>query len=259
MKQSLDVHIGLVLSAGGLRGAAHVGVLQALVRHEIPIDVIVGVSAGAVVGAYYAAVGLEIDDLIADARTFRAHHLLMHSLNLRLSGRLDGWLRRLCGVIPDRLSQLEAARFDRLHHNIRCLGVVCYDVAARRPRYFATGCEHGAVLSDVVKASASIPYLFAPRSVDSDGERWLLSDGGISDPVPLEFARSLPLGATHLIVSDCRWIGRQPSPAEDIVWVRPRMAGIGTLWAPRQGVLSAIREGEAAVSEEAIAQIREWL
>ena len=53
------VRIGIVLSAGGLRGAAHVGVLRQLVRHGIPIDAIVGVSAGAVVGAYDAAVGLD--------------------------------------------------------------------------------------------------------------------------------------------------------------------------------------------------------
>src|SRR5688572_5796808 len=42
------VRVALVLSAGGLRGAAHVGVLRGLVRRGIPIDAIVGVSAGAV-------------------------------------------------------------------------------------------------------------------------------------------------------------------------------------------------------------------
>jgi NTE family protein len=254
-----DVRIGVVLSAGGLRGAAHVGVLQALVRHRIPVDVIVGVSAGAVIGAYYAAVGLDVDDLIADARAFRGRHLLTHSLKLRLGDRLDDMLRRRCGVIPDRLRQLEAARFDRLHHNIRCLGIVCHDVAAGQSRYFATGWDHGASLSDVVRASASIPYLFPPRPVNADGECWLLTDGGISDPVPLEFARRLPLGATHLIVSDCRWIGTRPARAEDIVWVRPRMASTGTLWGPRQGLLSAVRQGEAAVTGEVIARIRAWL
>jgi NTE family protein len=252
------VRVGLVLSAGGLRGAAHVGVLRALVRHGIPLDVIVGVSAGAVIGAYYAAVGLEVNDLIADARAFRGRHLLTYSLNLHLGGRFDSILGPRCGIIPDRLHRLEAARFDRLHHSIRCLGIVCHDMAAGQPRYFATGWDHGARLHDVVRASASIPYLFAPRPVASHGDRWLLTDGGISDPVPLEFARRPPLTASHLIVSDCRWIGTLPAPARDIVWVRPRMASTGTLWAPRQGLLSAVRQGEAAVTGEVIARIRAW-
>ena len=248
-----------MLSAGGLRGAAHVGVLRALVRHEIPVDVIVGASAGAVVGAYYAAVGLDVDDLIADARAFRGRHLLTYSLNLHLGGRFDRVLGSRCGIIPDRLHRLEVARFDRLHHGIRCLGIVCHDVAAGQPRYFATGRDHGVRLHDVVRASASIPYLFRARPVGAGGERWMLTDGGLSDPLPLAFARRPPLAATHLIVSDCRWVGTPPAPARDVVWIRPRMVSTGTLWAPRRGLLSAVQQGEAAVTEEVIARIRAWL
>ncbi len=74
------MRIGLVLSAGGLRGAAHLGVMRKLLAHDIPIDVIVGASAGAVVAAYYAAVGLTVDELIDDARGFKGRHLVAHSL-----------------------------------------------------------------------------------------------------------------------------------------------------------------------------------
>ena len=198
------------------------------------MDVIVGASAGAVVGAYYAAVGLGVDDLIADARAFRGRHLLTYSLNLHLGGRFDRLLGSRCGIIPDRLHRLEVARFDRLHHGIRCLGIVCHDVAAGQPRYFATGRDHGVRLHDVVRASASIPYLFRARPVGAGGERWMLTDGGLSDPLPLAFARRPPLAATHLIVSDCRWVGTPPAPARDVVWIRPRMVSTGTLWAPRR-------------------------
>src|SRR5215813_9019341 len=104
--------IGVVLSAGGLRGAAHVGVLRQLVRHGVAIDTIVGVSAGAIVAAYYAAVGLDLDELIADAETFRGRHLLTYSVNVHLGYRFEGRVRRWCGVIPDRLRQLERASFD---------------------------------------------------------------------------------------------------------------------------------------------------
>ena len=155
-----SVRVGLVLSGGGLRGASHVGVLRQLVAHGIPIDVIVGSSAGAVIAAYYAAVGLTIDELIADARHFRGRHLLAHSVNIRLWQRLNRLLVPASGIIPERLEQLERASFDRLFHGVRAIGVVCHDVRSREPRYFATGRDRGARVSDVVRASASIPGLF---------------------------------------------------------------------------------------------------
>ncbi|MDD3030951.1 MAG: patatin-like phospholipase family protein, partial [Atribacterota bacterium] len=46
--------IGLALGGGGARGLAHVGVIRILEKEGIPIDIIVGTSAGSVVGAYYA-------------------------------------------------------------------------------------------------------------------------------------------------------------------------------------------------------------
>src|SRR4051812_46037646 len=47
--------VGLVLSGGGAKGLAHVGVLKALEENEIPVDYIVGTSMGGVVGGFYAA------------------------------------------------------------------------------------------------------------------------------------------------------------------------------------------------------------
>jgi NTE family protein len=254
------VRLGVVLSAGGLRGAAPVGVLRALIRHGIRIDVLVGASAGAIIAAYYAAVGLELDELVDDARAFRGRHLLTYSLSLHL-GRFGEALRPWCGVIPDRLLQLEAAAFGRLHHGVCGLGIVCHDAAARQPRYFATGFDHGAQLEDVVRASAAIPYLFAPHPIVCDRQSWLLTDGGISDPVPLAFARRPPLGATHVIVSDCRWLHteRESVHGRDVVWIRPRLSNAGTLWSPRHGLLSAVAQGEAAVTGEVVAQIRDAL
>src|SRR6185295_13733033 len=91
--RSERVRLGLVLSAGGLRGAAHAGVIRRLVDQQIPIDAIVGVSAGAVVAAYYAAVGLTAGEMIDDARLFRGRHLLTHSLNVHSNYRFDRRLR----------------------------------------------------------------------------------------------------------------------------------------------------------------------
>jgi predicted acylesterase/phospholipase RssA len=261
LAETSPVRIGLVLSGGGLRGASHVGVLQQLVEHDVPINVIVGSSAGAVIAAYYAAVGLTLDELIEDARNFRGRHLLAHSLNVRLRGPLAGALTKLSGLIPERLAQLESATFDRLHHNVRGIGVACHDVASGRPRYFATGADRGVRLSDVVRASASIPLLLPPICVESpnDHTTMLLTDGGVSDCLPVAFAKQPPLGATHLIVSDCRWLaGRRPPSSGRAVYVRPRLSSTGTLWAPASTLASAVREGRRAVTREALETIHGW-
>lgn len=257
----VGVRIGLVLSGGGLRGASHLGVLQRLVEHQIPVDVIVGSSAGAIVAAYYAAVGLTLDELVRDAADFRGRHLVAHSLNVRLRGWLGGVLAKRSGLIPPRLEQLEQATFDRLHHNVRAIGIVCHNVATGRPSYFATGDDRGVRLSDVVRASASIPFLLPPIRVECahDHTTLLLTDGGVSDSLPVAFARRPPLSATHLIVSDCRWFaGHRPASDDRIVFVRPRLLSTGTLWAPASTLASAVHEGHRAVSPEMLDIIRGW-
>jgi NTE family protein len=254
------VRIGVVLSAGGLRGAAHAGVLRQLVQKGVPLHAIAGVSAGAVVAAYYAAVGLELDEMIADAAAFRGRHLLAHSLGVHGGPRLASRLRRWCGVIPDRLLQLEAASFDRLHHGVDRLGIVCHDLSTGRPRYFGTGFDQSVALHDVVRASASIPRLFPAVSVSPGGAALRLTDGGVSDPVPLIFARRPAMRATHIIVSDCRQIGDVHSPADGrTLWIRPRIRATGTLWSPREGLLATVRDGEAAVTAEVLRVIEGWL
>src|SRR5207248_8197219 len=156
------MRLGIVLSAGGLRGAAHAGVLRQIVRHGIPIDAIVGVSAGAVVAAYYAAVGLDLEELIDDAATFRGRHLLTYSLNVHLRYRHAHRLGTWCGVIPHRLRQLETASFEWLHHGVRRPGIVCHDFDARLPRYFGTGCASSAALHVVVRSSATLLLTIPP-------------------------------------------------------------------------------------------------
>jgi len=242
-----------------LRGAGHIGVLQQLVAHDIPIDIIVGSSAGAIVAAFYAAVGLSFDELVRDAREFRGRHLLAHSLNVRLGHRFDWVLKGASGLIPVRLEQLERATFDQLHHGVRKIGVVCHDLKRRRPCYFSTGCDRGVCVSDVVRASASIPCLFPSIRVQCGGEQLFLTDGGISDCLPIAFARRPPLSATHLIVSDCRWLATEaPESSEHLIYVRPRLFTTGTFWAPSTSLLAAVRQGAAAVTEEIVERAQGW-
>jgi NTE family protein len=242
-----------------LRGAAHVGILQRLSAHSIPIHIIVGSSAGAIVAAYYASVGLTVDELIADAQRFRGRHLMAHSLNVRLGLQFGRVLAKLSGIIPARLAQLERASFERLHHGVRGIGIVCHDTTTGRPCYFSTGHDRGAHVSDVVRASASIPCLLPPIAVQCRGESLLLTDGGVSDCLPIAFARRSPLSATHLIVSDCRWFAsRPPSSDERLIYIRPRLRTTGTLWAPSSTLLSALRQGAAAVTDNILERIHDW-
>jgi len=226
----------------------------------VPLHAIVGVSAGAIVAAYYAAVGLELEEMIRDAETFRGRHLLAHSLSVRCGPRIAASLRSWCGVIPDRLWQLEEASFDRLHHGVSRLGIVCHDLSTRRPRYFGTGVDPTVTLRDAVRASASIPKLFPAVSVCPDGEVLYLTDGGLSDPLPLTFARQPSMGATHIVVSDCRAGARVFSPADThVLWIRPSMPSMGTLWSPRRGLRVTVDAGEAAVTAEVLRVIEGWL
>jgi NTE family protein len=250
-----------VLSGGGLRGASHVGVLKALVEGGVPIDVIAGASAGAVIAAYYAAVGLTIDELVDDAGLFRGRHLLAHCLDVRTHGRFSADLGKASGIIPSRLEQLEGATFDRLHHDIRGIGIVCHDVRTKRPFYFATGADRRVRLSDVVRASASFPVLFPPIPVTcgDTGDPLLLTDGGISDCLPIGFATQPPLSATHLIVSDARlFAGRRPRESANVIYIRPRLASTGTLWSRSSTLTDAVVRGSRAVTDDVLESIRRW-
>ena len=252
--------IGIVLSAGGLRGVAHLGILRRLVRNHIPVDVMVGVSAGAIIAAYYAAVGLSVHEMIDQAPVFRGRHIFMHGLTLRAHQALKPYLRRFCGIIPERLEQLETASFENLHHGIDRLGIVCHDLSTNRPCYFSTKDHRGARLADIARASAAVPGVLPPKKMTIGAETVRLADGGISDSLPIAFARSPGLGATHLIVSDCRYTVPSPPPDDDsLVYIRPDLSGIRPLRAPRTALMKAVWRGEAAVTPEIVERIHGWL
>jgi NTE family protein len=254
------IRIGIVLSAGGLRGAAHLGVLRKIVRHQIPVQVMVGVSAGAIIAAYYAAVGLTVHEMIDEAPVFRGRHLLMHGLTLRAHPIFKPYLRRFCGIIPTRLDQLESASFETLHHGIEQLGIVCHDLNGNRPHYFSTAQHRGVGLAGIVRASAAVPGVLPPRTMTIGDQTYRMADGGLSDSLPIDFAQSAALGATHLIVSDCRFTAaNRPAISDSMVYVRPDLDGIRPLRAPRAALMKAVWQGEAAVTPEIVQHIKGWL
>jgi NTE family protein len=252
------VRLGVVLSTGGLRGAAHLGVLKRLIAARLPIDVIVGSSVGAVIGAYYAAVGLTIDEIINDAPRMRGAHLLWHSLRYKTPEWAHPWLRARSGIVPERLEALDRARFDQLHHGVSAFGVVCHDLETRRPIYISSAEPHGLTVGSAVRASAAVRPIYPPWSGEANGRRVRLVDGGYSDTLPVEFAARQGLGATHLIVSDCRRTDERLVSNDRTIYVRPAISGFGVVPRVSFSLPEAVAAGEAAVTDAVIARARGW-
>jgi len=209
--------VGLVLSGGGARGGAHVGVIRVLEELNIPVDYIAGTSMGAVVGGLYAA-GLTADELEEVVRSADWTVLLrdrpprpqrdyrrksddlsflvdfdlgVDSTGLLLPGGLvqgqnmDLMLRRL--TLP--VSAVED--FDALPIPFRS---VATDIGSGEMVVFDSG-----DLVTAMHASMAVPGIFKPERVDGR----LLVDGGISSNLPIEIMRDM--GADIIIAVDLRF------------------------------------------------------
>ncbi|MCO7517211.1 patatin-like phospholipase family protein [Pseudomonas guariconensis] len=207
--------VGLVLSGGAARGLAHIGVLKALEEQGVRIDAIAGTSMGAVIGGLYAS-GYSVEELEKLARTLDWQQALSDApprkdvpfrrkqddrdflVKQKLSFRDDGSLGLPLGVIQGQnLSLLLESKlahtadtrdFDKLPIPFRA---VATDIASGEKVVFSRG--H---LPQVIRASMSIPAVFAP--VELDGR--LLVDGGMVDNIPLDVARDM--GVDLAIVVD---------------------------------------------------------
>jgi predicted acylesterase/phospholipase RssA len=200
----------LVLSGGGAKGLAHIGVLRVLDSLGIHPDLVIGTSMGAMVGALYASgySAAEVDSIARAMpldRAFgrydpsapqpfgalhplvvwerNAHHYTLQTATIRES-EVNSMINR--SLLRGNL----AARgdFDRLPVPFRA---VATNLQTRDPVVLASG-----DLAHAVRASLSVPLLFRPvRQGDA-----LLIDGGLSANVPVPEARAL--GPHRLIISD---------------------------------------------------------
>lgn len=208
--------VGLVLSGGGAKGIAHIGVIQALEDNDIPIDYITGTSMGTIVGGLYACgfTPQEMLDLI-----------LSRGFSYWSTGKIDPDLRyyftdgdatpamfsvpigrqptaadsvpaSLISPLPMSFAFMElfspytaqcGSDFNRLFVPFHC---VASDVAAKRKQVFRSG-----RLGDAIRASMSFPIVFQPTTIDGR----LYYDGGIYDNFPVDvmredFAPSIMIG-----------------------------------------------------------------
>ncbi len=204
--------IGLVLSGGGARGLAHVGVLKVLERERVPIDVIAGTSMGAIIGGLYAsgmsAQALERELLKVDWNALFASRVAREELSQRRKeddfevapalelGLRDGALRIPLGTLSSRGLESLLRRY-----TLPVRGIRSFDALPTPFRAVATDMENGRarVLSEgdlalALRSSMSVPGVFAPTEVDGR----ILGDGGLVDNLPVDVARAM--GADVVIV-----------------------------------------------------------
>ena len=182
MQYTKATKIGLVLGSGGARGYAHLGVLQALYEADINIDLVVGTSFGAIVGAGYAA-GRNIYDLEKIALETGWIKLLKMIDVAPPKGIFAGnKLERFFSVLTreKHFSELKVP-----------LTVVATDIETGEEVLINKGSVSKAIL-----ASSAFPGIFAPVEIDN---RWLV-DGVLVNPLPIQTA--FDMGADIVIAVD---------------------------------------------------------
>ena len=186
--------VGLALGSGSMHGLAHIGVLQAIEESGLPVRVVAGTSAGALVGALWAS-GMAAARIatIADSRQLENLSFFAPTSGGLLSNKpLRSELEKTFGK---RAIETWPLRF----------GAVATNADNGQRRILMSG--SGAL---AVQASSASPVMFAPVAVN--GER--LADGALVEPVPVDAARSM--GADFVIAVDVLYRPHE-EPAEGIV------------------------------------------
>jgi NTE family protein len=175
------VKIGLVLGGGAARGFAHIGVIKALESQNIAPDIVVGTSAGSLVGALYAA----------GNGGFALHKLALDMEEAAISDWSVPLFAKVTGVLKGEAIQ---DYVNKTVNNVPLeklkipFGAVATDLNSGLPILFQRGNTGIAV-----RASSAVPSIFQPVKIGNH----LYVDGGLVSPVPVRFARDM--GADFII------------------------------------------------------------
>lgn len=175
--------LGLCLGAGGARGVAHAGFLQALIENNIDIDVVTGCSMGAIVGALYLC-GYSTKDMYDIA------------INLKKSDIFD-----VSALIIRNRALFKSQKFDKLLEDFfgektiqdlpKPFACISSDLVTGEIHPFYEG-----ELKIAVRASASMPLIFTPVEFKD----MILVDGALCNRIPVKEARKL--GAEVVVAVD---------------------------------------------------------
>ncbi|OIP01455.1 MAG: hypothetical protein AUJ97_07055 [Bacteroidetes bacterium CG2_30_32_10] len=170
-REKAKYKLGLVLSGGGARGFAHIGVLKALNEAGIYPDIISGVSAGSIVGAFYAD-GFSPDEILeifSDHRFFNYMELIFPKRGLL----------KITGLLRVITQHLRSKTFEELKVP---LIISATDLIEGKTVYFSEK-----DLPKAIIASSSIPVLFTP--IEMNGSIYV--DGGVLNNLPVEPIKTL--------------------------------------------------------------------
>lgn len=174
--------IGLALGSGAAKGWAHIGVINALNKMGVKFDVVVGCSAGALVGAAYACHKLtEFEEWVTSFKSWDVMRLT--DLSWRRGGLFQG--DRVFNVVADLLA------IDDIKDCPIRFATVATNLTTGRELWLTQG-----NLRQAIRASCSMPGLFSPVRFEG---YWLV-DGAVVNPLPISVARAL--GADVVIAVD---------------------------------------------------------
>ena len=206
--------IGLVLSGGGARGGAHIGVLKALEELHVPVDYLAGTSIGAVIGGFYAS-GMTVPEMekLVDSLEWDRAFLNVTPRQLKSYRRkrdddlflvdqkpgIDGGQFQLPvglvqGQVIDTIISRETLRASEVEELRRPPRPV--PRRGRRPRDGRRRGPRSGNLARSLRASMSIPAALTPIEIDGR----LLVDGGMSMNLPVDVAHQM--GADVIIAVD---------------------------------------------------------
>ena len=161
--------LGVVLSGGGAKGFAHLGLLQVLEEKGLKPDIIAASSAGAIAGALYAD-GYSVQEMLNLFKNTGFMDFVSPKLNANSLFKSDNLMKKL-------KTMLHSKTFEEL--SIPLL-ISTSNITCGKVEYF-----HSGILLDKVIASSSIPILFNPILIN--GNYYI--DGGLFDNFPVEQIR----------------------------------------------------------------------
>lgn len=167
-----DVKIGIALGGGGALGMAHIGVLKALVEHNIHPNIIVGTSIGSLVGGVFST-GLPIEVIEQEALKIKTLQLL--DVNLKPTGLLSG--KSAVKVVKNVI---------KTDYSIETLPIKYGAVAVNIENGEELLMDSGSLL-DAIRASISVPGVFVPCEIDGK----LLVDGGTLNNIPEDHVKNM--------------------------------------------------------------------
>jgi NTE family protein len=203
------IRVALVLGSGGVRGMAHVGVIEELLNNGIPIDLVVGCSSGSIVGSFFCD-NPSVENLKRIMRQIKSRSLI--DINL--------WECRY-GLSKERglLKLLKQNLRSKLFEELKIpLVIVASDLYTAELVPIGSG-----DLKKAVEASCAIPFIFTPCKYMGR----ILVDGSVINPVPVKIAKDLQ--SEVIIAVDLCELLPQTSPS-NLFEIATRSAEIAFLW-----------------------------